>query len=179
MSVVEAGLWLGVGSAIGGVLGALSSGVIVDRLVRHDLRWQLRTPAVAMFVSLPLAVGMFLLPGGASIQLGGGSLPMVAILAVLGAYCSSIWQAPSFAATATMVAPELRSQAGALLVVVVNVMGSVVGPMVAGAVSELLTARFGDEALRYSLLIMTSMIVVGGSLFWRAGHHYRQAVSGA
>jgi MFS family permease len=178
MTVVEAGLWLGVGAAIGGVLGALSSGVIVDRLTRYDQRWQLRTPAVAMFVSLPLLVAMFLLPSGASMTVGSWTFPVVALLAVLSSYCASIWQAPSFAATATMVAPELRSQAGALLVVVVNVMGSVIGPLVAGAVSEQLTPRLGDEALRYSLLLMTVMILAGGTLFWRAGHHYRIAVSG-
>jgi MFS family permease len=177
MSVTQAGLWLGMGAAAGGVLGALSSGVIVDRLARRDLRWQLRTPAVALFASLPLTVAMFLLPRGAALDMGAWSLPLVAVLAVLSSYCASIWQAPSFAATATMVEPELRSQAGALLVVVVNVMGSVIGPLAAGVVSDLLTPRLGEEALRYSLLVMTVMILAGGTLFWRAGHHYREAIA--
>jgi hypothetical protein len=56
-------------------------------------------------------------------------------------------------------------------------MGSVIGPLAAGVVSDLLTPRLGEEALRYSLLVMTVMILAGGTLFWRAGHHYREAIA--
>jgi hypothetical protein len=59
-----------------------------------------------------------------------------------------------------------------LLVVVINIIGSTLGPLTAGVVSDLLTARFAIEALRLSLLSMSVLTLVGGMLFWRASVHY-------
>ena len=80
--------------------------------------------------------------------------------------------APSFAVAARLLAPERRAQATALLVVIINVMGTALGPVIAGFVSEALTVRFENEALRYSLLTMSVLIAVGGLIFWRASAHY-------
>jgi hypothetical protein len=46
------------------------------------------------------------------------------------------------------------------------------GPLIAGAVSDLFTARLGEEALRYSLLAMSGLTALGGLIFWRAASHY-------
>ena len=80
LSVVETGTWLGMGSAIGGVLGAISGGMLVDRLRLRDEAWQLRIPAIGLFASVPLLVLMFLLPGGLKINIGGLHVPAVAML---------------------------------------------------------------------------------------------------
>jgi hypothetical protein len=59
-----------------------------------------------------------------------------------------------------------------MLVVVINVIGSVIGPSLGGLVSDLLAARMGGESLRTSLLLMSILTVAGGLLFWRASVHY-------
>ena len=59
-----------------------------------------------------------------------------------------------------------------MLVVIINVLGSACGPLAAGFVSDALTARFADEALRYSLLAMSVLALAGGLIFWRAATHY-------
>jgi len=173
MSMTQAGLWLGVGAATGGISGSLASGAIVDALLPRDQRWQLWVPAVGILLSFPLIVTMLLLPGGAAVTVGGHDIPMVAIISVTSAFLSSLWMGPSYAALARLLPLELRGQGVALLVIVINVMGSMLGPPIAGLVSDLLAAPFGAESLRYSLLSMSLLYVVGGLIVWRAASHYR------
>jgi MFS family permease len=70
--------------------------------------------------------------------------------------------------------PERRTQATALLIIVINVLGGVVGPLAAGIVSDLLDARFGQEALRISLLAMSTLTLIGGLIYLRASTYYQQ-----
>lgn len=172
MSVVEAGAWLGLGAAIGGVTGSMAGGILVDRLRRHGEHWQLRLPAIAFLLSFPLSIAMFTLPGGAGLSVGGLHIPGVAMLSVLNGLLCAAWAGPSFSAAARLVSPSQRAQATAMLVVIINVIGSTIGPSLGGLVSDLLTARMGAESLRASLLFMSVLTIAGGLLFWRASNHY-------
>ena len=172
MTMLEAGAWLGVGAAIGGIAGSFASGAIVDALVPRNQRWQLRIPAIGFLISFPLTVIMFTLPGGAALHLMGQQVPWVAILSIFTAFLASLWMGPSFSAAARLAPPELRTQAIAMLVVIINLVGSMIGPVVAGSVSDLFTARFGEEALRYSMLLISLLMVLGGVIFWAASRSY-------
>lgn len=181
MTSVQAGFWLGVCATIGGVLGSLSSGAIVDTLVARsaggrDIRWQLRVPALGFIASFPLQLVFLLLPAGAAITVAGHAVPGVGLLLMSTAFLSSLWMGPSFAAVSRIVAPEYRSQATAMLIVIINVVGSTAGPLIAGLISDTLTPRLGQDALRYSLLSMSALMVVGGAVFWRAATHYPRDV---
>jgi len=172
MTMVEAGTWLGIGAAIGGITGSMLSGVIVDALRGRGEAWQLRVPAIAFLLSFPLFMFMYLLPGGAAVMFGSFRVPGVALLSVLTGMMSSMWAGPAFGAAARLVAPHQRAQAVAMLVVVINVIGSAFGPVIGGAVSDLLTSQFGKEALRISLMSLSILTAAGGLLFWRASVHY-------
>jgi MFS family permease len=176
MSMIEAGAWLGVGAAIGGVVGSLAGGAIVDALVPRDKRWQLRVPAAGLLLSFPLLAAMFLLPGGAEMRIAGHSVPLIAPISLLSSFLTSLWAGPSYAAVARLVPTAMRAQAIGLLVIVLNATGSLLGPLIAGLVSDILTPRFGTEALRYSLLMMSTLVVVGGLVIWRASHYYRSEI---
>lgn len=179
MSMIEAGSWLGIGAAIGGVSGSLLSGVMVDRLRTRGEAWQLRVPAFAFLLSFPLLIVMFLLPGGISAEIAGLTVPGVALMSVLTGMMSAMWAGPSYGAAARLVAPELRAQAAAMLVVIINVIGSAMGPVVGGAASDLLAGHFGAESLRISLLVLSVLTAAGGLLFWRASVHYPRDLAAA
>lgn len=168
MTLVEAGVWLGVGAAVGGVAGTVASGILIDRLRVHDIRWQLRLPALAFLLSFPMTLLMMMVPGGAAVA----GVPVVALLSVVTGFLAATWFGPSLAAVSGLVGSADRSQAGAILVVVISVIGSLVGPVVVGFASEWLTPRLGDEALRYGLMGLSVIILVAALLFWRASHHY-------
>lgn len=172
MTVVEAGTWLGLGAALGGVTGSMLSGVIVDRLRRHGEIWQLRVPAIAFMLAFPPSLIMYLLPGGIGLDIGNFHIPGVAMLSVVTGMMTAMWAGPAFGAAARLVEPHQRAQAVAMMVVIINVIGSTIGPTLGGVVSDLLTLRFAEESLRVSLLLMSGLTAVGGFLFWRASLHY-------
>lgn len=173
MTMTQAGLWLGVGTAAGGIFGSFASGAIVEALAPRDPRWQLRVPALGLLLSFPLLMVMFLLPGGAAVTIAGHAVPLVAPISLVSAFLNSLWMGPSFAAMTRVVPVGLRAQAIGLVTVAINVIGTLLGPPIAGAVSDLLALRFGPDSLRYSLLAMSSLMLVGGLLIWRAAEWYR------
>lgn len=172
MTMLEAGSWLGLGSAIGGVTGSVLSGMIVDRLRPRGEVWQLLVPALAFLLAFPVFLVMYLLPGGIGIRVLGLHVPGVALLSVVTGMMSAMWAGPAFGAAARLVSARERAQATAMLVVIINVIGSALGPVLGGVVSDLLTERFGAEALRFSLMSMSVLTIAGGFLFWRAALHY-------
>jgi len=172
MSMVEAGSWLGIGAAIGGITGSIFSGGIVDYLRRYGEAWQLRVPAIAFLISFPANIIVFTLPGGIGLEIGSYHVPGVALMSILTGMLAAMWAGPSFGAAAFLVAPHQRAHAVAMLVVIINVIGSTIGPLLGGIVSDLLKGHFGTESLRVSLLLISVLSACGGLLFWRAAKYY-------
>ena len=82
---------------------------------------------------------------------------------------SLTWLGPVFSATQHLVTPAARSMAAALLLLIVNLIGMVGGIFGLGALSDLLTPIYADEALRYSTLYGLSLYLVAGLLLLMAG----------
>ena len=64
-----------------------------------------------------------------------------------------------------------------LLVIVISVIGSGLGPVVAGVVSDLLSATHQAESIRYSLLSLSVLALVAGALIWWGGEHFPKDVA--
>ena len=62
LSLVDAGLYLGLIGVFGGILGTLLSAILVDRLAQQDARWQLRLPMVGVLISIPTQTLFLLWP---------------------------------------------------------------------------------------------------------------------
>ena len=62
----------------------------------------------------------------------------------------------------------MRAMASALALLIINVIGLALGPLLTGVLSDVLEARFAEESMRYSLLIVTSII-----LPWASWHYVR------
>lgn len=177
MSMVEAGAWMGLGSAVGGVAGSFASGFIVDALRPRDLRWQLRLPALGYFICFPLLVLQFLIPGGFAISVGQLNIPVVALVGLGAGFLTAFWAGPAFDAIARLMPPDLRAQAMALLVIVISVIGSGLGPVVAGVVSDVLASTHKAESIRYSLLSLSVLALVAGALIWWGSEHFPKDVA--
>ncbi len=173
LSVLETGAWMGIGSAIGGVLGVVSSGMLVDKLRHRDESWQLRIPAIGLFATIPILVATFLLPGGIRFGFGGFSAPGVAVLLITSAYVSALWTAPAYGAVSRLIPPGERAQAVGVFVVIINLIGSVLGPPIAGLASDFLTPLFAHDAMRYSLLSMTVLVLAGAILAALAARSFK------
>jgi len=62
---------------------------------------------------------------------------------------------------------RMRAVASALILFIINIIGLGFGPLLAGALSDYLAAGYGNESMRYSLLIIGA--VIGP---WTAFHYF-------
>ena len=140
-----------------GMIGTYLGGYLGDRMGRKDKRWYMGVPGIATIISVPFAV-LFYTTGD----------PMLAIvLAIPGAILGPMYLGPTFAMTQTLVPPAMRSTASAILLFVLNLIGLGLGPVFAGFLSDTLKPEYGEESIRYSLLILA----VAGNI-WSALHYY-------
>ena len=176
LSLTEAGLILGVVGTLGALTGAISGGILCDRLAAKDARWQLRLPAVGAGLSV-VFLGLFLLwPEGQQWQLGDFRIPYAVVFLFFGGIVSSFWIGPTYAAIQTLTPDHLRSQASALLLLLLNLIGMGLGPLLVGVLSDLLLPSLGDHSVRYAMLISLVTVVIGSTLYWRSGARYRFAL---
>lgn len=128
---------------LGGGAGALFGGVIVDIMARRDPRWYSRAPALAMLLSIPLALGQFLTSTtGISVFLG-----------VLTMLTATLYVAPLYVTAQSLVPPSMRGFTSAVVLLIPNILGVGPGPFFVGVMSDALARllRDGESALRYAI----------------------------
>ena len=150
MSTREVGLKLGVASAVGLFAGTVGSGILADRLGRHDVRWYMRVTGIGMLLTLPF---------GTLALLSSSANTSFAYYCVAIAMLSS-WASPIHAMTQTIAAPRMRGMAAAIISFCLNLVGYGLGPLFVGVLNDRLGASLGVESVRYSLLILLSGCVV-------------------
>ncbi len=171
MSVKEVGLWLSLITALGGITGTYLGGWLSDRYERRhrDRRYQLWVPGISTLISVPIAIVAYVLP--MKMVVLGLLAPALAI--------GSMYLGPTFAIGQALVGVRERAVSGALLLLVINLIGLGLGPLLTGVFSDLFRTRFLEqgmndaqatmEGLRWSLCAMTIVNV------WSTFHYMRAA----
>ncbi|MEJ2133476.1 MAG: MFS transporter, partial [Gammaproteobacteria bacterium] len=86
-------------------------------------------------------------------------------------FFSPAWMSPTFATVQNLVKPHMRALASAVLLFFLNLIGLGAGPQVVGILNDVLNPLLGDEAVRYSLLIVKLTSIGAAILFVLAGRH--------
>ncbi|MEE2784035.1 MAG: MFS transporter [Pseudomonadota bacterium] len=176
LTLTEAGLILGVVGTLGALIGAISGGILCDKLAAEDARWQLRVPSIGAGLSV-IFLGLFILwPENQQWRMGEFRIPVAVVFLFLGGVVSSFWIGPTYAAIQTLTPNHMRSQASALLLLILNLIGMGLGPLVVGALSDLLMDRYAEHSVRYAMFISLITVVVGSILYWKGAEKYRWAV---
>jgi len=178
LSLVDAGLYLGLIGVFGGILGTLLSAILVDRLAQQDARWQLRLPMIGVLISIPTQALFLLWPAEHLWMLGDRPFPVALVFMFFSAIFASFWIAPSYAAVQNLVPAHWRTQAAALLLFILNLLGMGLGPLVVGWLSDVY-GGLGDVSIRYALLSSLIFCAAGAFAFSRAKDPYAQAVNAA
>lgn len=156
MGVAEVGFWLAMSLGTPQILGMLTCGALTDRLVVRDLRWYGWIPALAMALSTPLFLVVFLTDS-----------VFAASIALFLAFLIGIFQGPaSLTAIQGLAQLRTRAMAAALFFLGVNLIGGGVGPLLTGWLSDQMQAAYGADSLRYALLALS--LTFG---FWSALHY--------
>lgn len=141
MSLGEVAAYYSLVSGGATALGMLVSGVVTARFGRNE-RAHLLIPAWAMVAGLPFFV-FGLLASAWTTALACLAIPITT---------SSMYLAPATALVQNNVPPNQRSAAAAILLLVLNLFGTGLGPLFVGVMSETLTPNFGEQALIYAML---------------------------
>ena len=156
MQTSDVGWYLGLILGIPGGLGIFLGGYLSDYFGAKDVRWSLWIAAIAMALTVPFNVYVYLSPTATM------SLLWLIIPVALG----NFYQAATFSQTQGIVELRMRSVAAAILLFIINIIGLGFGPQSVGIVSDSLNSEYGKDSLRYSLLIFAFLKL------WCAFHYY-------
>ena len=158
-SATQAGFTMAMLIGVGGAIGTLLSGRIVDAVATRDARWRVWAIAISLVAPLPLAVGFLLLD----------NLALAFALYVLPAMFGAFYIAPTAALIQHCVPVKMRALAAAITLFMANIIGLGLGPQGVGILSDFLEPRFGIHSLRYALVIFSTVGIASAWFFWRAG----------
>jgi len=189
-SVSEVTLPLGIMIGVAGGIGNYLGGYLSDLWGKNDKRWYVWVPAVSTLLAIPFAYAAFL-SNDFYTSIALYFLPLIFGYMYLG---------PTLALTHSLVSPRMRALASSILFFILNLIGLGLGPTVTGLVSDLLReginlgsglqglittlfgselARltvegFGEESLRYAILIMFVAYFICALLYFWAARYIRE-----
>jgi len=147
-----------------GMIGAIASGTLADRLGARDGRWIAWIVAICKVAAIPFIAGFYLI---GEFWIAIWFLPVVIAL-------GATYQGSTFAMVQTLSPLQMRTQSSAILLFVINLIGLGLGPVTVGALSDWLTPEYGEDGLRYALFIVSLLGLWGGLHYYLAGRSYRE-----
>jgi len=153
----ELGTWFALIYGVGGLLGTHWGGTLASRYATRNERLQLKATALVYVVLGVISAAIYITPG----------YPLA--FAELSAFTFGMYSttAPLWATIQTIVPERMRATAVALIYLSANLIGTGLGPLVIGMLSDALAPWAGRESLRYALL------AVSPGFLWGAWHLFR------
>ena len=141
------GTWLAFTAGLFGMGGSYFGGFISDRIVSRtkDARWYMWIPAAATLLALPFLVAVYLWPS---------PVPALLIFSAVW-FLGNMWIAPTFAMVQGISPLRMRATSLAVLVLINNIIGLGLGPLIVGILSDVYSPAIGVESLRYALISAT------------------------
>ena len=164
LDLIETAQFYGGVLLLGGVAGVLLGGVLGDRLGARDRRLYARVPAIAFVIAVPLFAAGIL----------SSSVTAAFVFFLVPQALAYVWLAPVITAIQHLVPGHMRATASATFLLINNLIGLGGGSFALGALSDGLAAHYGDEALRYAMLMGLVLYLVAALLMWLASTPLRQ-----
>jgi len=154
VSLAQIGLFSGLTTGVGGIIGTLTGGTLAGRLIRRRPQWDLWLPAIAYAASAPLFAGAVLSP----------SVTVAFAFNFLATTVAASAGGVALAAVQRFTEPERRATANALMLMISAILGVGLGPVFVGVVSDRMRPFLGAESLRWALAASTVMFL------WSSAH---------
>ena len=171
MTYTELGVYSGVVIGVTMLISSVSSGFLAPKIVRRlrDDRWMVLIPAIACALSVPFIV------------LGSMDVPRNAVMAcgVCVFFLALTRTPPLFSVSMDLLPPSTHGSATMALVIFGSIVGSALGPVLTGAVSDAWAPTLGSgPALQQAILWTAPVFCVLGSVlaFLPVRHIPRQIV---
>ncbi|MDB5460289.1 MAG: transporter [Caulobacteraceae bacterium] len=150
LTLPQVSFYFGAILLIGGLAGVWAGGWLADRLSMRSRKAYPLIPAVAFALTIPLAVAGGMAPS-----------PMAGFfLFLIPQALGLMWLGPVITAVQHLAPARMRSTASSAFLFINNLIGIGSGTLLFGFLSDVLTRRFGAEALRYSILSGLSLYLL-------------------
>lgn len=106
--------------------GYLAGGLVVDRLVKRDVRWYSWAPGIAMLLAAPAYV----------IGFSQDNVPATIVTLLFPGLFAGMHYGPTYAVVHNLIEPRMRASAVAVMALVSGIVGMIVGPTVTGWMSD-------------------------------------------
>jgi MFS family permease len=158
LDLIDTAHFFGALLLIGGTIGVFGGGWLADRLGSADRGWYAKLPAIAWLITAPMFVAGLLAP----------DLRIAWLLLLIPNALNILWLGPVTTAVQHLVPRHLRATASASFLLINNLIGLGVGPLLMGAISDSLTERYGSESLRYAAVSVLAFYLLAAFLMMLA-----------
>ena len=158
LSIEQAGIILGLGGALSGMVGAIVGGIAFDRLAKTSMKKAVKLIALSQVIAYPASL---LLYTTEHLVLAIGFL-------IIPSMCSAFFAGPTAALVQSLSQVRMRAVAASITMLSVNLIGLGLGPTIIGVLSDMLEPGFGDDSLRFALIVVGSFSVLSAFFFFRA-----------
>ncbi|PZQ57290.1 MAG: MFS transporter [Phenylobacterium zucineum] len=162
------GLALGVTSGLTAMIGTLLGGRLADHFARKDARAFAVIPAVGAIAGLPFSLA----------ALNADSLLAAFAFLLAPGLLGSMWLGPAYGVVQSLVQPQTRATATAVMLFVANLIGLGLGPLFVGILSDVLVAQglTDADAIRWSMMSFALLALPCAWLFWSARRSMREDI---
>jgi len=158
MKTGELGGWLTLTYGLGGMLGTYWGGQLATRFAANQEALQLKVTAVS-YALFALVSTFIYLAANRYVAFGLTGLAAIGSAMIIG---------PLFATIQTLVPSHMRAMSIAIVYLFSNLLGTGLGPLLVGAVSDAVRPLLGEESLRYTLMGVSPGYLLGAWFLWLA-----------
>lgn len=168
MTLNEVAIYYALLIGIGISAGMYASGRLIDKFAPRGKQAYALVPAVGLALAIPFFIGFVWAP----------TWPLALLFLVGPTFFNYFYLSPAVALVQEEVRPQERVLAGALLLLVMNLIGLGLGPTYLGAVSDLLRDTHPNNSLQIAFYTLVPFYVLAVVMFLRLARKLRrEAVS--
>lgn len=167
MDIGEIGAWLALTNGVCGLIGTYLGGFLSTRYAEGRESLHMRAASLSFIVASLLYMVAYISSNKYI------ALACIATLSFLGSLTIGV----VFSAIQNLVVERMRSVAVALVFLLSNLIGAGLGPLLAGVLSDLFAPLFGQESLRYALLLLSPGYLWAAYHYWKAGNTIEEDIN--
>jgi len=156
---ITIGNWMGAIVGIGGSVGTVLGGRLVDTLGKEKASRGLRVSTLVTVAGFPLGI-YALLAESAPVSLWSLG-PFYLLL--------NVYLAAMYSNNQNLARLHMRATAAAIMLFIVNIVGAGAGPLIVGALSDYFARDYGDDSIRYALVCSVLLGAAGSVIILFAG----------
>jgi MFS family permease len=165
ISMLDASTHAGTLTAIAGIVGVLLGGAVIAWLGKKDDRWRIVGPGMTSLLAGPALIIFLFIP-----------MPWTYVALFFAMIFMVFRMGPVLGLVQSVVKIRMRAFAAAILFMIGNIVGGGIGPLIVGKINDHLNPTYGLEAIRYSLLCVPLLSVVGALFFIWAGKYVKEDI---